>query len=39
MVGRGATVFNEHGELIDEKVRGQLRQFIEGFAAFAKETR
>jgi len=34
-VSRAGTVFNEHGELTDEKIRGQLRQFIEGFAAFA----
>jgi chromate reductase len=39
MVSRAGTVFNEQGELIDEKIRGQLRQFIEGFAAFAQETR
>ena len=38
MVARASSVFDEQGELIDEKVRGQLRQFIEGFAAFAKET-
>jgi len=38
MVSRAAAVFDEHGELIDEKVRGQLRQFIEGFAEFAGET-
>jgi chromate reductase, NAD(P)H dehydrogenase (quinone) len=35
MVSRAATVFNDQGELIDEKVRGQLRQFVEGFVAFA----
>jgi chromate reductase, NAD(P)H dehydrogenase (quinone) len=34
MVSRAGTVFNERGEIIDEKVRGQLRQFVEGFSAF-----
>ena len=33
-VARAGTVFNEQGDLIDEKVRGQLRQFVQGFAAF-----
>jgi len=37
MVSRAGTVFNERGEIIDEKVRGQLRQFVEGFAAFVAE--
>jgi chromate reductase, NAD(P)H dehydrogenase (quinone) len=36
-VARAATIFNEKGELTDEKVRGQLRQFIEGFAQFAQD--
>lgn len=36
MVSRAAAVFNEHGELADEKVRGQLRQFVEGFTAFVR---
>ena len=35
MVSRAATVFDEHGELIDEKIRGQLRGFVEGFVSFA----
>jgi chromate reductase, NAD(P)H dehydrogenase (quinone) len=34
MVSRASNVFNEDGEIIDEKVRGQLRQFVEGFAKF-----
>jgi NAD(P)H-dependent FMN reductase len=34
MVSRASSVFNEHGEIIDEKVRGQLRQFVEGFVEF-----
>ena len=37
MVARASTVFNEQGDLIDEKVRGQLRQFVQGFAEFAAE--
>ncbi|HEY5807619.1 MAG TPA: NADPH-dependent FMN reductase [Povalibacter sp.] len=37
IVSRAATVFNEHGELTDEKIRGQVRQFMEGFTAFARE--
>lgn len=31
MVSRAGQAFDEAGELIDEKVRGQLRQFLEGF--------
>lgn len=37
MVSRAESVFNEDGALIDEKVRGQLRQFVQGFAEFAVE--
>jgi len=37
MVSRAGTVFNEKGELVDEKVRGQLRQFIEGFVDFVRD--
>lgn len=37
LVSRADTVFNERGELIDEKIRGQLRQFVEGFVAFVRE--
>ena len=37
LVSRAGTVFNDKGELIDEKVRGQLRQFLEGFVAFVRQ--
>ena len=36
LVSRAGTVFNDNGELIDEKVRAQLRQFVEGFVAFVR---
>lgn len=36
-VARASTVFNDKGELIDEKVRGQLRQFVQGFVQFVAE--
>lgn len=36
-VARASTVFNDKGELVDEKVRGQLRQFVEGFVQFVGE--
>lgn len=35
MVSRAAGVFNESGELVDEKTRGQLQKFVEGFVRFA----
>ena len=36
-VARAGAVFNDKGELVDEKVRGQLRQFIEGFVQYVDE--
>jgi NAD(P)H-dependent FMN reductase len=33
MVSRAGQVFNEAGELADEKVSAQLRQFLQGFVA------
>jgi NAD(P)H-dependent FMN reductase len=36
MVSRAGSVFDEHGNLIDEKIRGQLRQFVTGFAEFVR---
>ncbi len=36
-VARAGSVFNEKGELVDEKVRGQLRQFMEGFVQYVSE--
>jgi NAD(P)H-dependent FMN reductase len=38
MVSRAANVFDEHGEIRDDAVRGQLARFLAGFAAFAAET-
>ncbi|MEQ8935981.1 MAG: NADPH-dependent FMN reductase [Amphiplicatus sp.] len=38
MVSRAHTVFNENGDLADEKVREQLRKFTEGFAAFIRDS-
>ena len=35
LVSRAGNVFNEQGELIDDKIRGQLQQFVSGFTAFA----
>jgi chromate reductase len=35
MVSRAGQVFNEAGELIDDQIRGQLQQFLQGFAEFA----
>lgn len=37
MVARAGNVFDADGQLIDERVRGQLAGFVEGFAAFARE--
>lgn len=34
MVSRAGTVFDVDGRLIDDKVRAQLRQFVEGFVDF-----
>ena len=36
MVSRAGKVFDGNGELVDEAVREQLRNFLAGFAAFAK---
>lgn len=36
MVSRAGAVFNEAGEMVDDKVKAQLRKFLEGFAEFAK---
>ncbi len=38
MVSRAAQLFDEQGQLRDEKVREQLAKFLAGFAAFATET-
>lgn len=36
MVSRAGAAFDADGNLVDEKVREQLRGFVEGFAGFAK---
>lgn len=36
MVARAGTQFNEQGELVDEKVRDQLQQFMHGFVDFVQ---
>ena len=36
MVSRAGAVFNESGEMIDEKMKAQLQKFLQGFAEFAK---
>lgn len=33
MVARAGQVFNEHGEMVDEKAKSQLQQFVQGFVA------
>ena len=33
MVSRAGQVFNEAGEMVDEKMRAQLQQFLQGFVA------
>lgn len=37
MVSRAGTVFDAEGRLVDDKVRAQLQQFVQGFVAFVKE--
>jgi chromate reductase, NAD(P)H dehydrogenase (quinone) len=39
MVSRAGTVFNQDGTLVDQKIEGQLRKFLEGFVAFARAGR
>lgn len=36
MVSRAGAVFNEAGEMVDDKVREQLQKYLGGFAEFAK---
>jgi hypothetical protein len=36
MVSHANAVFNEAGELTDEKIRGQLQQFLQGFVEFTQ---
>lgn len=36
MVSRAGSVFNEAGEMVDEKMKEQLKQYLQGFVEFAK---
>ena len=36
MVARAGNVFNAQGELVDEKIKVQLQQFLDGFVDFVK---
>lgn len=36
MVSRAGGVFNEAGDMVDDKVKAQLQKFLQGFAEFAK---
>lgn len=36
LVSRAASVFDAAGELADEKIKGQLQQFLQGFVAFVE---
>jgi NAD(P)H-dependent FMN reductase len=36
MVSRAGAVFNEAGDMVDEKMKAQLQKFLQGFAEFAK---
>ncbi len=37
MVSKAGTVFDAEGQLIDDKVRAQLQQFVEGFVGFVQK--
>jgi chromate reductase len=37
MVSRAGTVFDADGQLVDDKVRAQLQQFVAGFAEFVQK--
>ena len=36
MVSRAGSVFNNEGEIVDENIKAQLKQFIHGFVEFVK---
>jgi chromate reductase len=38
LVARASHIFNDAGELVDETVRNQLRDFLRGFAAFIQSS-
>jgi hypothetical protein len=35
MASRAGTLFDDDGNLVDERMRDQLRSFLQGFAGFA----
>ena len=37
MVSRAGSVFDEHGQIVDEATERRLRTFVEGFAAFVRD--
>jgi NAD(P)H-dependent FMN reductase len=37
MVSKAGTVFDADGQLVDDKVRAQLQQFVDGFVAFVQK--
>ena len=37
LVSKAGAVFDADGKLVDDKVRGQLQQFVQGFADFVKK--
>jgi chromate reductase len=37
MVSRAGSVFNQDGSLTDQKIEDQLRKYLEGFVAFARQ--
>lgn len=37
LVSKAGAVFDAEGQLVDEKVRGQLQQYLQGFAEFVKK--
>jgi chromate reductase len=39
MVSRAQTVFNQDGTLTDQKIEEQLRKYLQGFVAFARQSK
>jgi hypothetical protein len=37
MVSKAGTVFDADGQLVDDKVRAQLQQFLAGFVGFVRQ--
>ncbi|MDB5761661.1 MAG: NADPH-dependent reductase [Herminiimonas sp.] len=38
LVSRAGSVFNDAGEMVDEKMKAQLQQFVRGFAGFVESS-